>query len=238
MKKFLSILLLFLILSSFAVRQAQTKCPFGGRVNCTGQCGLFEDKNGDGFCDNGIVQKNDAQKTDAKATSTNPSKTTAKSKQVTKSTAKKETSNDTKNIVRKSDTSAQSTTTQVITTDTASHSAPEAAPVTKTKKPYSLVLISAITLALYAFTAILVKAGKMRKATHRRIWNVVLLITGLVSCLLGFFLVIQLNYHIGLDAMRTIRYYHVQFGIAMTIVAVIHILWHLNYFRSIFKKNQ
>jgi len=232
MKKFLSISLLFLVLSSFAIRQAQTECPFGGRVNCTGQCGLFEDKNGDGFCDHGIVQKSESPKTDASATITSAKKS-VKEKAAPKTTVKNDAGTDTKNAVSKTDTPSQATTAQVVPTDTTSHDAQQAAPA-KAKKPYSLILISAITLALYAFTAILVKTGKMRKATHRRIWNVVLLITGLVSCLLGFFLVIQLNYHVGLDAMRTIRYYHVQFGIAMTIVAVIHILWHLNYFKSIF----
>ena len=35
----------------------QAQCPFGEKVNCTGECGRFFDENGDSFCDNGLVQK-------------------------------------------------------------------------------------------------------------------------------------------------------------------------------------
>ncbi len=73
----------------------------------------------------------------------------------------------------------------------------------------------------------------MRKITHRKIWNIMLLITALVSCLLGFFLVIQINYGLKMDWLRTVKYYHVQFGIAMTVIAVFHIFWHLNYWKNI-----
>lgn len=80
----------------------------------------------------------------------------------------------------------------------------------------------------------------MKKISHRKIWNILLLITGLVSCLLGFFLVIQINYNLKMDWLWTIKLYHVQFGIAMTVIMVIHILWHTNYWKSIFnsKKNK
>ena len=108
----------------------------------------------------------------------------------------------------------------------------------KEKKPYDLIWISLVTLGLYAVTLILVKTGRMKLAVHRKIWNFLLLITFLVSCLLGFFLVIQINYHLAWDALATIRYYHVQFGIAMTIVAMLHVLWHIPYFKTYFKKKK
>lgn len=108
----------------------------------------------------------------------------------------------------------------------------------KNKSPYSLILISSITIGLYLLTSILVKVDKLKKATHRKIWNVMLLVTALVSCLLGFFLVIQINYNMKMEWLWTVKLYHVQFGIAMTIIAVIHILWHMNYWKSIVKKNK
>jgi hypothetical protein len=43
---------LFALPISYAADVPANSCPFG-QVNCTGQCGRFVDKNGDGFCDNG-----------------------------------------------------------------------------------------------------------------------------------------------------------------------------------------
>lgn len=116
--------------------------------------------------------------------------------------------------------------------------ATEEQPKQRRKSPYDLLLISGLTLVLYAFSAILVKVNILKKATHRKIWNVVLLVTAIVSCLSGFFLVIQINYGIAMQSMRTFRYWHVQFGIPMTIVAVIHILWHINYWKSLVHSNK
>jgi len=76
----------------------------------------------------------------------------------------------------------------------------------------------------------------IKKVTHRRIWNVLLLITFLVSCLFGLLLVIQINYNFAMDIFRTILYWHVQFGIAMSFIAIFHFLWHLKYYLNMFKK--
>ena len=105
-----------------------------------------------------------------------------------------------------------------------------------TPKPYNVILISLFCLAAYLLTYISVKAGKMKKITHRKIWNAILLITALVSCLLGFLLAVQLNYRFGMSWFSSILKLHVEFGIAMTIVAFFHVVWHLKYYKNLFKK--
>ena len=108
----------------------------------------------------------------------------------------------------------------------------------KTKKPYNIILISSIVLLASLFTFILVKAGKLKKLSHRKIWNVILLITFLVSCLLGFLLALQINYGFCMDWFRTFLTWHVEFGIAMTIIAVIHIEWHYKYYTTMISKKK
>ena len=76
----------------------------------------------------------------------------------------------------------------------------------------------------------------MKKITHRKIWNAILLITALMSCLLGFLLAVQLNYRFGMSWFSPILKLHVEFGIAMTIVAFFHVVWHLKYYKNLFKK--
>lgn len=222
---------------------AQQDC---GAVDCPGRCGRFVDQNNDGFCDHGRVSA--PVTLAAPAETQNPESKTA-------TVAKSDDAHNGK-VVHKSSgavpasSAAESTRevepeqSEVQSDETAQNAAAElptdeepAQPV-KNKSPYSLILISSITIGLYLLTSILVKVDKLKKATHRKIWNVLLLITALVSCLLGFFLVIQINYNLKMDWLWTVKLYHVQFGIAMTIIAVIHILWHVNYWKSVVKRGK
>jgi len=228
--------------------QVQQDC---GATDCPGRCGRFIDQNGDGFCDRGQLSK-PAKAVEPKTPVT---PVTVSEPEVAKTPVKTEDKSATTKdaaTVKNSDRKETTTTpTPAATTPTEKPTAneeicesadkldvaettEEETPV-KTKSPYSLILISSITLGLYILSVILVKANVWKKATHRKVWNVLLLITGLVSCLFGFFLVIQINYNLKMDWFWTVKLYHVQLGIAMTIIMVIHILWHLNYWKSVFK---
>jgi hypothetical protein len=101
---------------------------------------------------------------------------------------------------------------------------------------YDLILVTVITLLLYFTTLILYRENIIKRIHHRKIWNLLLLLTFLVSCLFGLFLVIQINYHIAMSVYGTLLYWHVEIGIAMTLIAIIHILWHFTYFKNMLKK--
>ena len=233
----------------FASAQVVQDC---GAINCPGRCGRFIDQNGDGFCDRGRLSspapttQSTTETADEKATET--AKDNTKDTKDTKNTKDAKSAKDTKGAPAQTvkeepkevntehiAPSIEPTTEEVAEEET---TAEEPADNTPQKKPYDLILISSLTLGLYALTFILVKANVLKKTTHRKIWNTLLLITGLVSCLLGFFLVLQINYGWKMDWFWTVKYYHVQFGIAMTIVAVFHILWHMNYWKTLFKKRE
>jgi len=245
MKTFLSIGLSMLCLLVFA-SGLYAQCPFGGKVNCQGACGRFTDENGDGYCDFAILEnvKNETPK-DAKETPKEKIET-AKEKNETPIRSKSDlqaSKQTTKTVDQNKGAKEQQRMEDfeeeiVIEENHVETSAIEQAqaPTANKAKPYSVITISFICLCAYFFTFALVKVGKMKKMTHRKIWNSILLITCLVSCLLGFLLAIQLNYHFGMQWLGTILKLHVEFGIAMTIIAIIHIVWHWKYYMNIFKR--
>lgn len=205
----------------------QAQCPFGEKVNCTGECGRFFDENGDSFCDNGLVQK---EETFAETITTQVEEVEPK-QEVKKQEEKPVIQQEIK--LEEPIITTQTQTEQIIVEKTEIQ--PEKK---KTKKPYNIILITSIVLLAYLLTFILVKAGKLKKLSHRKIWNVILLITFLVSCLLGFLLALQINYGFCMDWFRSFLKWHVEFGIAMTIIAVIHIVWHYKYYTTMISKKK
>ncbi len=245
MKNILTITLIFIALLTGINSQAQ--CP-RGLVNCHGECGRFIDEDGDGFCD--IPQENTVSEDKTQDTQE------PKPQLDTKNTKTKDEQKEEKNTLNLKEANAESEKNNTDLEEAlleAEEPQTIEAPIeeliiidkentntkkTNTKKPYRLIGISILTLVVYLFTMTLVKLGKIRKFVHRRVWNVLLLITFLMSCLLGFVLVIQLNYGLFHSIYLTNLKLHVEFGIAMTIIAIIHILWHLPYFKKLFKKSR
>lgn len=245
MKTFWSIGLSMLCLLVFA-GGLHAQCPFGGKVNCQGACGRFTDENGDGYCDFAILEnvKNETKK-DADETPKEKIET-AKEKNETpiRSKSDLQTGKQTTKTVDQNKGAKEQQRMEDFEEEVIIEENPVETPVIEQTptpqankaKPYSVITVSLICLCAYFFTFALMKGGKIKKMTHRKIWNSILLITCLVSCLLGFLLAIQLNYHFGMQWLGTILKLHVEFGIAMTIIAIIHIIWHWKYYMTIFKR--
>ncbi len=229
MKK--SLFLIFALLLAWSVNFAQD-CPFGGNVDCVHGCGLFEDKDGDGFCDHGKLSKPKEEPVQTPKRATDK-KNESSEDQLGKSVNTPETGNETPVEVEEDDS-----TDNVETGDGTSIKAmPEQASSPKPyRSPYHVYSILIGTLLLYIASVICVKDGLYSKATHRKIWNVLLTITFLVSCLLGLLLAIFLFHGYRPEAYLTFLKLHVWFGIAMTLIALFHAAWHWNYFKTLFKK--
>lgn len=103
---------------------------------------------------------------------------------------------------------------------------------------YNFILITILVLGIYFISFLLVKFNKISQIQHRRFWNVILLITFLVSCLLGLFLAFSIDQQLSLTWYLPLIWYHVEFGIVMSLVAVFHTLWHLPYYRCILRPNK
>lgn len=102
---------------------------------------------------------------------------------------------------------------------------------------YDLILISVLTICFYILTSLLYRFKIIKRTTHRKIWNFILLFMAIVALLGGFIIIIQLKYGILIKLLNQLMFWHVEAGISMTIIAVIHILWHRRYFLKIFSKH-
>ncbi len=101
--------------------------------------------------------------------------------------------------------------------------------------PYALLPIGIIALLLYLLSLILSRLSIIQTKSHRQFWNILLLITFLSTALMGLVLAVQVNYKLNIPFIKELLKWHVNFGIGMTMVAVFHLLWHLEYYLKLFK---
>ena len=228
MKKIILITLSLILLGGTI--SAQQDCP---QVDCPGICGRFVDADGDGFCDHGKLSKPKAEP----ATPVQPKAPSHSTDTKVKSSEQELNEGDSP-----ADTSSDAEHEDATTVDeggngTMISAMSDAQPSPKPhRSPYHVYSILIGTLLLYIASMICVKDGLYSKVTHRKIWNVLLTITFLVSCLLGLLLAIFLFHGYRPKIYISFLHLHVWFGIAMTLIALFHALWHWNYFKNLFKK--
>jgi hypothetical protein len=190
-----------------------------GRVNCPypGECRDYIDTNKDKICDRS--QSNPAAATTtvvaAASTQTTPTGSTA---------------------------AVQTTTVPATPTASAAPSSAVANPDITLDVPevprrtYNLVPVLLLSAFLYGLTWILAARKKMTVIAHRKIWNTALLIYALVSCLLGILLVVRIETGFELSLPFDLLFWHVEAGIAMSLISLFHVVWHRKYFIKLFNK--
>jgi hypothetical protein len=220
-------------------------CP-RGITNCRypGKCNLYIDTNSDKICDR-------SQSAPQTAAATPTTAVVAKAAATTNSTGIAATASTTAatvsipEIITKSGSSGISAGGMVAevdldnTTNTASISSQNEAGITLTesglKHSYYFVPILLATGILYAVTWTLSARKVIKTLLHRKIWNMVLLVTMLVSAVLGLFLILTIDFNIEIELPFNMLFWHVEAGIALSIIAVFHILWHWRYFAKMIK---
>ncbi len=103
------------------------------------------------------------------------------------------------------------------------------------ERVYHFLPISLFLIILYTTSHILSKKKIIRVVNHRKIWNILLLITFLISGILGVLLVIEINFTVTIPLGFNMLFWHVESGIAMFVITLFHIYWHRTYFKNIFK---
>ena len=107
-------------------------------------------------------------------------------------------------------------------------------------KQYPFFAVLLPLLGLYFLTWFSAKSAIITRVTHRIFWNILLLFFFLISGVLGIILILRINYSILADPPFNLLYWHVEAGLAMAIVSVFHLVWHLSYyhcaFMNLFKK--
>ena len=101
--------------------------------------------------------------------------------------------------------------------------------------------VSPIAIALflvYTVSFILYKTRRIQVSTHRKIWNLLLLVTFLVTAVFGLILAIRRDYLLLFNSPVNLLFWHVEAGVVMTIVSLFHLSWHFNYYLGLFKRSR
>jgi hypothetical protein len=109
-------------------------------------------------------------------------------------------------------------------------------PTTDFRKVYSLFEIASLLIAAYVITSLLVIKKKISRDLHRKIWNTALLISFLVVGVLGILLILRINYGWALFQHFFMLYYHVEAGVAMVVITLLHV--YGRYFSCLFGRGK
>lgn len=88
---------------------------------------------------------------------------------------------------------------------------------------YDLITISILLILAYCGSYILYQENYIKKSAHIRLWNILILITFLVSVGAGLTLLGLVEYGVALPISQSLLYWHIEFGIAMFWIALFHI---------------
>lgn len=103
---------------------------------------------------------------------------------------------------------------------------------------YPLFPVAFLVILSYALSYILVRLGLLSKVNHRKFWNSSLLIVFLVTGLAGLVMVLKINYKLTIPFYTKLLDFHVDFGIGMAILGLIHFWWHLSYYLGLLRKEK
>lgn len=100
------------------------------------------------------------------------------------------------------------------------------------------VVGTALTITLlYLISFFFCRTGIYSQAFHRKLWNSVLAIAFLFTAMAGIFMALQINFKWNVPFIKSILKWHVETGVALGFTGLFHFLWHLSYFRNIFKNS-
>jgi hypothetical protein len=100
---------------------------------------------------------------------------------------------------------------------------------------YHFIPILLVVAALYALTRTLSKKNVIPRQIHRKIWNILLLISTFVSAVLGLLLILNLEFRMGINLPFNMQFWHVEASIVMGLILLFHIIRHWKFFAGIFK---
>lgn len=105
------------------------------------------------------------------------------------------------------------------------------------QKAYHLLEITGLLAVAYAGTYALARKGKITLLAHRKLWNVFLLATFLVVGAFGLLLVARIDYGWAPLPHFFMLQWHVDVGIAMSVISIFHVAWHWRYYACIFRRD-
>jgi len=95
---------------------------------------------------------------------------------------------------------------------------------------YNIISITVLVLAAYGVSLAYVRGGKITLLYQRKLWNWMLLASFAVSGFSGMLMSMLIDAGIRIGHYADLLFWHVEAGIAMALVCVIHISVHRRYF--------
>lgn len=249
--------LLFALLLIILPLTAQAEdCPYGLTNDpYPGQCGLYQDANGDYICDlsqdSGVTAQVVSTSSDLEHLITGQE---LKAQTVTEVASLYKVSSETLRMALESELNAPVTLTDTfqalhdnydlspdvakkIASDLAAGVLPIAAKKTATRN-YYMWQITVITLGLYLASLLLVKNKIITPVQNRKFWNLLLLVSFIPTIITSVVILLRLNYGVVLNLATNANFWHIEFGYVMILIAICHSLWHLPYYRSYLAKQK
>ena len=216
-----------------SVALAEEVCPFG-EVDCTypGNCSRYVDINNDGICD--LSQTGESATPAAGTVIPSDEPAAPATGETTESGGRGRRHG---SLVAQSESSTTPTTPESVApateaaVDRESGGSPLLTHYYISPIAISFFLIYVISFALY-------KTKRIKIATHRKIWNVLLLATFLVTGIFGLILTIQLDYRLPFQMPVNLLFWHVEAGIVMTLISIFHIAWHAKYYAKLLRTSR
>jgi len=230
----LALISVVVLVSIFSTTALATTCPFG-EVDCEypGDCSRYIDTNGDGICD----LSQDLTESDSTSSSTSDSESTDPLAAATTDDTHSgggRGKNRGESLI--SPTEDHTASASAATTTVADGAADSGGFSLLTR--YYISPIAIAFLLVYAISFFLYKTKRMKIATHRKIWNVLLLATFLITGIFGLILTIQLDYALPFSMPVNLLFWHVEAGIVMTLISLFHIGWHFKYYAKMLRTSR
>ncbi len=105
-------------------------------------------------------------------------------------------------------------------------------------KEYFTLPIAGSFILAYGLTYALMRKKVVTRITHARIWNVVLLAAFLAMLILGLWLTLRVNYSVWIPDYPFALFWHVEFGIAASVVGLFHTFWHVSYYKAMLRRKK
>lgn len=73
---------------------------------------------------------------------------------------------------------------------------------------------------------------------HRQLWNIILALSFVIAATGGIVLALQITYKWQIPFIKSILRWHVEFGAALAATGLLHFMWHIPYFKSLFVRKE
>jgi spermidine synthase len=95
---------------------------------------------------------------------------------------------------------------------------------------YNAIGTGLTAILLYSISYIFCRINIFSLQFHRRLWNIILAGTFVLTALAGIFLALQINYKWDIPVIKSILKWHVEMGTGLSVTGFLHLFRHFSYF--------